>query len=262
MEHPMNSVISALGFGPREHVAIVGGGGKTSLLFAVADALVGAGRKVVMGTTTKVWQTEARGAPGIVLLDSERNALPAIQRGLERNGCVFVGRGMLENGKVAGVTPEFADELFLSSLADCLILEADGAAGRSVKAPSEKEPVIPCSATMVVAVAGLDALGKPLGPETVFRMEHFQEITGLKVGDRLRPEHLGMVFESAYGLFKGSPKNAARIGFLNKVDLARGKPEVRLLVRRLLQVPGRTVDRVVLASVCKNRYCVIHGDHD
>ena len=244
-------------------MAIVGGGGKTSLLFAAAEALVGAGRRVVIGTTTKVWQREARRAPETVLLDSERNALPAVQRGLERNGWVFVGRRILENGKVAGVAPEFADELFLSSLVDYLILEADGAAGRSVKAPSEKEPVIPRSATMVAAVAGLDALGKPLDPETVFRLERFLELTGLKAGDLLEPKHLGMVFESVQGLFKGCPKSARKIAFLNKCDILRSEPEGGgVLVRRLFPGPGCPVHRVVLASIFENRYVVIHGDDD
>ncbi len=56
-------LISALGLGPREHIAIVGGGGKTSLCFALAEELLRTGTRVITTTTTKVWHKEANRAP-------------------------------------------------------------------------------------------------------------------------------------------------------------------------------------------------------
>ena len=62
------SLIEALDLGPREHIAFGGGGGKTSLMFALAEELTGRNKTVLSSTTTKVSYKEARLAPLVVLL--------------------------------------------------------------------------------------------------------------------------------------------------------------------------------------------------
>ena len=63
------------------------------------------------------------------------------------------------------------------------------------KAPSDKEPVIPGRSAAVLAVAGLNALGKPFSDDTVFRPEIFAALSGLEPGQILTPEAVAKVIE-------------------------------------------------------------------
>ena len=247
-------LISALGLGPREHIAIVGGGGKTSLCFALAEELLQTGRKVITTTTTKVWHKEANRAPCRVFCPSGSPSYEDLKEGLKRDGHVFVAQRLLESGKVEGITRAMADSFFKDLQVDYVIIEADGAAGRPVKAPAAHEPVIPSSATMVIAVIGLEAMGRPLDPEIVFRPGLFREITGLEDGETITPAALASVFQSPNGLFKGAPDAARRIAFLNKLDLLASEEEGRALARLLLQGPHASVERVVMGSLSRKEY--------
>jgi probable selenium-dependent hydroxylase accessory protein YqeC len=144
-----------------------------------------------------------------------------------------------------------ADSFFKDLQVDYLVIEADGAAGRPVKAPAEHEPVIPSSATMVIAVIGLEAMGRPLDPEIVFRPGLFREISGLDNGEDITPAALARVFQSPNGLFKGAPDSARRIAFLNKLDLLASEEKGRTLARLLLRDPYAPVERVVMGSIEK-----------
>lgn len=248
------SLILALGLGPREHLAIVGGGGKTSLMFALAGQLRLEGRRVVTATTTKIWHREAQKSPFIVFSRTDPGWRKNVREGLQRHGHVFVCQGLLESGKVEGIKPAVADLLYQDPAVDYLILEADGAAGRPVKAPAEHEPVIPSSATMVVAMMGLEAMGKPLGPGVVFRQDQFESITRLRPGEKLTPGALAKVFQSPDGLFRGCPEGAKRVVFLNKLDLLPKNRDAEDLAGLLLQGPDTPVDLVVVGSILKGNY--------
>ena len=247
-------LISALGLGPREHIAIVGGGGKTSLCFALAEELLEAGTRVITTTTTKVRHREANRAPCVVFCPSGAFSYEDLKEGLERDGHIFVAQGLLESGKIEGINRAVADSFFQDLQVDYLIIEADGAAGRPVKAPAAHEPVIPSSATMVIAVIGLEAMGRPLDPEIVFRPGLFREITGLEDGETITPAALARVFQSPNGLFKGAPDSARRIAFLNKLDLLASEEGGRTLARLLLRDPHAPVERVVMGSLLRKEY--------
>jgi len=250
-------LISALGLGPREHIAIVGGGGKTSLCFALAEELLQAGTRVITTTTTKVWHRETNRAPCRVFCPSGSPSYEDLKEGLKRERHVFVGQGLLESGKVEGITRAMADSFFQDLQVDYLIIEADGAAGRPVKAPAAHEPVIPSSATMVIAVIGLEAMGRPLDPEIVFRPGLFREITGLEDGETITPAALARVFQSPNGLFKGTPDAARRIAFLNKLDLLASEEEGKTLAQLLLRDPQSPVERVVMGSIEKRVFSIL-----
>ena len=247
-------LISALGLGPREHIAIVGGGGKTSLCFALSEELLQTGTMVITSTTTKVLYREANRAPCVVFCPSGSAFHEDVREGLKRDGHVFVAQRLLESGKVEGITRAMADSLFLDLQVDYLIVEADGAAGRPLKAPAAHEPVIPSSVTMVIAVIGLEAIGRPLDSEIVFRLGLFREITGLENGETITSPALARVFQSPNGLLKGTPDTARRIVFLNKMDLLASEEEGRGLARLLLQCPSARVERVVMGSLLRKEY--------
>lgn len=249
-------LVDVLRLGPREHVVIVGGGGKTSLCFALADELAAAGKHIITTTTTKIWQREADRAPCAILCPSAHLDVHRVKEQLRQVGHVFVAQRPLESGKVEGIAPETADAFFQDPDIDYLIVEADGAAGRPLKAPAGHEPVIPSSATLVIAVMGLEAMGMPLGSEVVFRLDPFRELTGLDEGSALTPAALATAFQSPRGLFKGTPEPARKIAFLNKSDRIAPDQDPDDLAQRLLYAPDAPVERVIIGSLAKNAYRV------
>lgn len=257
-ESSCSDLAGCLALGPREHLALVGGGGKTSLMFALAEELRGRGSRVVIGTTTRIARREAERALALVFAGDNPRWWEDIREGLARAGCVLVAERRLVSGKVRGIHPRRADALCARGGADYLVWEADGAAQRPLKAPAAHEPVIPATVTAVVAVMGLEALGLPLAPETVFRSRTFSEISGLASGEILTPRALTRALHHPRGLFRSLPARVRRLVFLNKVDQARDPESARELARNILQSGAlEPVERVIIGSVHQGRYRVM-----
>lgn len=244
----------ALALGVHEHIALVGGGGKTTLMFALADELKREGKRVITSTTTKVRHKEALRYEKVLLADDEVDWKNERAEALINQGTVFVGRKILDSGKVEGISASVADEIFQDSNALYLIVEADGSAGHPFKAPAEHEPVIPSSVTMVVAMMGLEAVSALFSEATTFRVDEVKYITGLETGSILKPSALAKVFLHPAGLFKGTPEGATRVVFLNKRDLIQDETEAQELADILLDDPAKKVDRVVLGSIKNGVY--------
>ena len=131
--------------------AIIGGGGKTTLMEVLAEELSQKG-SVILTTTTHI----RRPAQLETLTDADEALVSAA---LSRSRVICVGEAA-EEGKLRA--PSLLIET-LARLADFVLVEADGAKGLPLKAHEAHEPVIPPCAQRVVAVAGIDGIGKPIG---------------------------------------------------------------------------------------------------
>ena len=98
---------------------------------------------------------------------------------------------------------------------------------------------------------GLKALGKPLGPDMVFRPALFKALTGLEEGDILTAERLARAFDGRMGLFKNTPVSARRMVFLNQLDVLTDDRSARDLARHLISTEP-LIERVLLGSFRKN----------
>jgi probable selenium-dependent hydroxylase accessory protein YqeC len=248
------SLSEALDLGTREHIAFVGGGGKTTLLLTLSRELRKNKKRVLTSTTTKLWLREAEEFDPLLFTDSENFNLERLSGELGDTGNPFLAVRKLESGKVEGIDPTLADRIFNELGVDTLLLEADGAAGRPLKAPAGNEPVIPQTATRVVALLGVEALGKKVGPETVFRPDPFETITGLGQDDEINPRDLAALLLNPLGLFRGSPDDAARVVFLNKLDLIKDDRMALELGQLLLDDPQQRIHRVVMGSLKKGKF--------
>lgn len=257
LKKKVKSLIEALAVGSREHIALVGGGGKTTLMSALTDELRRNGKRVFASTTTKVWHREALEYEKVLLLEDDADWKNKKAEGWSIGRSVFVGKRILDTGKVEGISATLADEIFHDSTVDYLVLEADGSAGRPLKAPAEHEPVIPRSVTMVVAMMGLEAAYARLDEETAFRVERVRTITGLHPGDLLTPSALAKVFLHPAGLFKGTPEGSRKVVFLNKGDLIKEEAKVADLADILLADSMKKIDRVIVGSLKKGVYQVL-----
>ena len=249
----------ALDMGSRELVALVGGGGKTSLLFALAEELHRGKKRVVTSTTTKVGYREAHRSPCVVFTGSVASWKDTLREGLQNHGHVFLAREPLDSGKIDGISPSLVNEIYQDEGIDYIIIEADGSSGRPVKVPADHEPVIPSSSTKVVAMLGLEAIGAQMGPEVVFREDLFSKLTGLELGERLTPIVLAGLFLKPERLFKGAPSSAKKMVFLNKRDLLSENKEAEELAGLILESELNLVEHVVIGSILERNYVVCSG---
>ncbi len=233
----LSDVVECLELGASSLVAFVGGGGKTTTMFAVGAAL----DRVVMTTTTKMGATRVGGFETMVGADVED-----LTAKVASSARVLAWR-TVQGTKAVGYKPEFCDQL--SQRVDHVLVEADGARRRPLTAPGPLEPVIPSMATHVVAMIGADAIGRCIGDQC-HRPLRVAALAGCRPYDRLTPERAARVLLSDRGLRKGVPPNARFMVGISKV-LKPLDDQVVELIERL----GTTtvLPILVAADVQENR---------
>ena len=224
-------LIGPLGLGRRDVVAVVGAGGKTSLVYALAAEARSRGWRVLVTTTTHMG-TLPQSVTGPTFVQADGEPLEGLAAALDSHGVATVLGRRLRPDKLQGIPPEQVDRL--APLADLTLVEADGARGRSLKAPAEHEPVLPATTSLLVALLGLDALGAALGPERVHRVEQVAALTGRAPGDTLGEADLAACLAAAGSYPSRLARPARTVAFLNKAEdttsLAAAERIARLLI--------------------------------
>ncbi|MBR5292605.1 MAG: putative selenium-dependent hydroxylase accessory protein YqeC [Clostridia bacterium] len=128
--------------------ALIGGGGKTTLMMTLAGELKERG-SVIICTTTRIYPPKDME----VLLNADKDG---IAEALRLYGAVCVGEMCGEK-----LGPPNMGVLELACLADYVIAEADGAKGLPLKAHAGHEPVIPDRARVIYTI-GADGIGKTI----------------------------------------------------------------------------------------------------
>jgi probable selenium-dependent hydroxylase accessory protein YqeC len=250
-EKPASFLIEALGLRAKEVISLVGAGGKTTLMFRLAKELSQGGRCVVTTTTTKILEPTS-GETNFLFIDPDEDKVNHfVQSCLDQYRHITLAKEKLESGKLKGVSPDLINELSKCPGVDMIIIEADGAAGRSVKAPREKEPVIPSNTTLVVAILGVDGLQKELNEEHVFQPGRVSKITGIPEGRRITDEAMALLITHPEGIFKGAPPSSRVVAFLNKVDIPNGMDKGKRISQKILKKGHRQIERVVLGQLKK-----------
>jgi probable selenium-dependent hydroxylase accessory protein YqeC len=91
------------------------------------------------------------------------------------------------------------EQLSDAGLFDWLLVKADGARKREFKAPGDGEPVVPRTASHVVPVASVAAVGETLTTDVVHRPGRVADITGLDMCDTITPGAVGTVLTHPEG---------------------------------------------------------------
>ncbi len=230
-------------------IHLIGGGGKTTLMFNLASELAGHGERVITTTTTKIVKPDPDVAP-LILFGSDLNrAREDLRRRLETTHHVIVALEELPNGKLAGIGPEVVDEFGRDGVADRILVEADGAAGRSLKAHADHEPVISRAADLVVIVIGIDCIGAPLDDRAVHRARLFAERIGRQIGSTITIHDIAAIVHHPDGYLAKIPASSRVVVLLNKVD-AETEADAIECAHALYQAdPEQRLDRVVFGSV-------------
>ena len=221
---PSGRLATALNLDRRELLALVGGGGKSTLLFQLAQTM---NRRTIVTTTTKMGEHQTGNLDVI--------EAPFEQPLASWNGSspVFVRSGV-KGHKSIGVPPSVCDEWFSDdSLCDFVLVEADGARHRPFKAPANFEPVLPVQTTTVLSVIGADALGRVIADQC-HRPLRVAAVAGCSPYERLTPARAATVLSSPHGSFKGCPADARKVVVITKVPLQEEDQTTFHLVEELV----------------------------
>ena len=175
-------------FRPSEKcISVIGSGGKTTLLRYLSGQLPGT---VILTTSTHMYPF-----PGIPLVntcekDTGDRFLMEIREALSCSRVVCVGR-LESSGKLASPANDIPFELLLTET-DHVLIEADGAAGRPLKAHRPWEPVIPACSGLTVCVVGASGIGRPVS-QACHCPDLFASLAGIPADCPAEPEHIAAV---------------------------------------------------------------------
>lgn len=219
METTSGNLASALKIEPGI-TAIIGSGGKSTLLKTLGLELMRAGDRVLLCTTTHMFPVA-----GVPWDGSSRRLDAALWKpgtlhvpGCTCEACAGMNRGSIcqagvldpETGKLSAPAEPLNE---LARHFDYVLTEADGSKRLPLKAHAAWEPVIPAATANVVWIVGALGLGKPIN-EAVHRPELFCERCGCELTDAATPERVAMVLNAELRMLN---LNNARI-MLNQVD--------------------------------------------
>lgn len=211
-------------------ISIVGAGGKTTLMYTLANYYARKGNRVVVTTTTHILR------PQNYPVAENREELSHLLRQHR-----IVAAGADAPGNKLKMSAQMGIDDYMAA-ADVVLVEADGAKRLPCKVPIETEPVIPESSDIVLGVIGLDSVGAPLG-EVCFRKEKAMELLNVKEQHRMTEEDLAAILAADWGTRKDVEHREYYV-VLNKCDT------------ELRQQQGRKIQYLLSGAGIRNVSCI------
>lgn len=227
-------------------ISIVGAGGKTTTIRHLAQEYADTGWKAAVTTTTHM-QIEARSC---FLLDE---SMERFQKLMEQERQVWFGvpapikktddeKKTDHVKKMQAVSEDFFQQVL--ELQIPILIEADGSRHLPCKAPGDREPVLRKETTDVLAVYGLDAVGKSIR-ESCFRPEIVAEILQKKQSDILCAEDIAVLATNVRGGRKDVLKSQHYRIILNKAD---GRERVKIAEQICKKIVERECLDIIVTS--------------
>ncbi len=240
----------ALALGDHGVISIIGAGGKTSLMYSLAAELAVAGKKVLTTTTTKIFMPTMKESQATIVSRSVEEIVAKAKKLVDTHSHVTVGSEYWQtSNKLNGLEPAAIEYIANADLFDFIIIEADGAARRSLKACAPHEPVVPLFSDCVVVVVGLDVLGKPLTEDSVFRSTLFSRNTGVQLQQKVTESSIVSSIVHDMSQVSVSEQGAMKIAFFNKADTVQLLLVSERIEALMEQIGGSTFHRFIIGEL-------------
>ena len=202
----VHKAVENLGIKEGEIVALVGGGGKSTLLKALGEIH---GKGTILTTTTKMGSDQT-GEATLLVSPSEKELV----RALGGTPPVLIW-DRVEGEKAFGVDPSLPKSWLPE--ATRIIVEADGARRHPAKAPAPYEPVLPLGATTVIAVIGADAIDRVI-EDQCHRPLRVAAVVNCSPYERLTPQRAAALLLDPNGSKKGLENGMRYVIAITKVS--------------------------------------------
>lgn len=179
-----------LGLAPGDLLAIMGAGGKATVMKRLVQELLEKKTPVIVTSTTNLHALGEGAAPSLLLSEAGRDQVTDAVRDWAARGAVIWVEKKLPKNMFRGLAPDRIEALHAEKTGGVLLVKTDGARKRLLKVPGGEEPVLPRSATHALLIFGLSAIGRPAGPDVIHRFERTCALTGLKPGEAIEPRHV------------------------------------------------------------------------
>lgn len=206
-------------------ISLVGGGGKTTTMCRLQKEYELAQIPSIVTTTTHIQSLEEEWFLGEPSVDG-------LKERLETFGKAWCGE-VTKKGKLQSFPEAFLREMI--SLGNPVIIEADGARRLPCKAPGPSEPVLVPETTMVLALYGMDALGKQI-KEICFRPELVADLLGKSEEDSLTPSDIAVLAASEQGGRKSVTSKMDYQVILNKADGMKDQDAAKQIAEDLMHL--------------------------
>ena len=217
--------------GKKHTICLVGGGGKTTVMYELAAAWAACGRRVLVLTSTHILCP----ADGSFAADAA-----TVHNLWQQRRYVVIGTPEFATGKLTAPPQDLYEALQLQ--ADVILCEADGSRHHPCKVPAAHEPVLLPDRDIVLAVAGMDALGNSL-QQACQRPQLAAALLGCSAEKIIDAQMLAALLLSEQGARKNVGVCAYYI-VLNKCDLIKAAQQEEML--RLLVGAGMDEHRIWL----------------
>lgn len=226
-------------------VCCVGAGGKKTTMFQLAHAHQG--RVGITATAHIEFFPDSLDATKYI--DDEQQLVKLIVDDRDSKQIAFA-KPSERFGRRAGVSIDSITKFNDIGRFDLLVVKADGARGRKIKAPADHEPVIPNAVDTVIPVVSAKVFGMPLNDKIAHRVDKISQVTGLEQHGTLLPKHVATLLSSEHGSLKGCG-DATIIPLINMVDYTELEQLARDAAQQALSLTDR-FEKVVLASMREN----------
>ena len=225
--------------GERRVISIIGAGGKKTTMYALARAARG---RVALSSTSHMYPYATAAVDAIETITAAMTTMP---RRLDARVVAYGGISTTPQ-RLDGLTAMQIEQLVHDRSFDLVLIKADGARARWVKAPAAYEPIIPPATERVLYLVSAQVIGRVLDERIAHRPELVAAVTGAAIGEVLTATHIGRLLANDEGALKGSGAIEI-VPILNMVDDLICAAQARAAAVLALALTTR-FDRVVLAS--------------
>ena len=212
-------------------VAIVGSGGKATLMYRLAGEAVARGYAVITTSTTHLHPPTSKQTRGLFVTEETPDWPTFLPGELETRRHVTVLGARPRPDKLKGLNADELATLMEICEPDMLLMKADGARARLFKAPGDHEPVVPAGTTRGVIVASLNSVGILLNERQVHRPERVGMLTGLRQDEPVTPEVIAGVVSHPEAYLRAFPKSVPLSLYLS----CAGDEGARQLANRIVE---------------------------
>ena len=207
-----DQISSLLGIEPGDVVAVIGAGGKHTLMYRLSEELAAASRSVVLTSTTNLHRSADYARLSTLLTHRDADWRADLPKVLATRRRAVLVESEIGSNLYRGPGPDGVTAIQKVSPETVVLVKADGARKRLLKAPAEYEPVYPPKPDLCVLVLSLAAIGKPFDDRVVHRLER---VRTLFKGDTVTPQTLVEIVCGSGGYADRLPPAARNVLYLS-----------------------------------------------
>lgn len=242
----MGELSECFDFQGQQVISIIGSGGKTSLMWYLANYY--RQEKVLVSTTTKIGYPIKRTYD--FFYSSHFSALDKVDQGITLAG------KLTADGKKLGMMPLRALQKSLF-IFDKILLEADGSKQLPLKGWADFEPVILPETTVTIGLLPINVIGKKINEDTIHRLPIFLKTTGMIVEEVITEKNIALIISSSLGLWKQS--QGGKILCLNQVETPEQLEQAKKIVTLLPKTCLESLSKVIACNVKNGEGVIIWG---